>query len=79
MSELVARLRRRAHLPEFKICGDAADALEAAEQDRDAANRRYEQIWNERQCELQESRKAARMIGSWRQRTRNALAVRRPE
>lgn len=49
MSNLVARLRRRAHLPEFQICGEAADALEAAERERDAANRRFQEIWNERQ------------------------------
>jgi hypothetical protein len=63
MSELVVRLRRRAHLPEFKICGEAADALEAAEQERDAANRRYEQIWKAWERELQESPMATRMIG----------------
>lgn len=64
MSELIARLRRRAHLSEFKICGEAADALEASEQERDAANRRYEQIWKERQREVQESRKATRETSS---------------
>ena len=65
MSELVVRLRRRAHLPEFKICGEAADALEAAEQERDAANRRYDQIWQAWERELQESPMATRMIGLW--------------
>jgi hypothetical protein len=64
MRELITRLRRRAHLPEFRICGEAADALEAAEQERDDANHRYEQIWKERQREVQESRKATRETSS---------------
>ena len=62
MSELITRLRRRAHLPEFKICGEAADALEAAERERDAANRRCQEMWKER--EVRESA-ARRLIGSW--------------
>jgi hypothetical protein len=36
MSDLIRRLRQRAHLPEFAICGEAAAALEAAERERDA-------------------------------------------
>ena len=61
MSELIARLRQRAHLPEFRICGEAADAFEAAERERDAANRRYEQIWKEREGQ---GRTARRCFGS---------------
>ncbi len=44
MSDLITRLRQRAHLPEFTICGEAASALEAAERERDEANRRYDQL-----------------------------------
>jgi hypothetical protein len=40
MSDLIIRLRRRAHMSEFQIRGEAADALEAAEQERGIANRR---------------------------------------
>ena len=64
MSDLVIRLRRRAHLPEFRICGEAADALEAAEQERDTADRRCEQMWEELQRALQDGRQATRVIGS---------------
>ena len=39
MSDLIRRLRARAHLPEFAICGEAAAALEAAERERDEAIR----------------------------------------
>ena len=39
MSDLIRRLRARAHLPEFAICGEAAAALEAAERERDVAIR----------------------------------------
>ena len=44
MSSLLARLRQRAHLAEFRICGEAAEALEAAQRERDEANRRYHEI-----------------------------------
>ncbi len=47
MSDLITRLRQRAHLREFQICGEAAAALEAAERERDEANRRYEQLRSE--------------------------------
>ena len=56
MSELIARLRQRAHLPEFTICGEAADALEATERERDAADRRYREVWKERQRALLKER-----------------------
>ena len=39
MSDLIRRLRARAHLPEFAICGEAAAALEAAKRERDEAIR----------------------------------------
>ena len=39
MSDLIRRLRARAHLPKFAICGEAAAALEAAERERDEAIR----------------------------------------
>ena len=44
MSDLIARLRERANLSEFRICGEAAAALEAAERERDEATRRYNDI-----------------------------------
>ncbi len=44
MSDLIARLRQRAHLPEFRICGEAAEALEAAQRERDEVSRRYHDI-----------------------------------
>ncbi len=44
MSDLIARLLQRAHLAEFRICGEAAEALEAALQERDEANHRYHEI-----------------------------------
>ncbi len=37
MSDLIRRLRARAHLPEFAICAEAAAALEEAERERDEA------------------------------------------
>ena len=43
MSDLIRRLRARAHLPEFAICGEAAAALEAAERERDEAVRQAKQ------------------------------------
>ena len=64
MSDLITRPRRRAHLPEFQICGEAADALEAAEQERDIANRRYEQVWTEWERDLEGEGKVTRVIGS---------------
>ena len=64
MSDLITRLRRRAQLPEFRICGEAADALEAAEQERDVANRRYEQVWKEWERDLEGDRKVTRVISS---------------
>ena len=64
MSDLITRLRRRAHLPEFRICGEAADALEAAEQERDIANRRYEQVWKEWERDLEGEGKVTRVISS---------------
>ena len=65
MSDLITRLRRRAHLPEFKICGEAADALEAAEQERDIANRRYEQLlWKEWERDLEDKGKVTKVISS---------------
>ena len=44
MSDLLTRLRQRAHLTEFRICGEAAEALEAAQRERDEANHRYHEI-----------------------------------
>ncbi len=44
MSDLLARLRQRAHLAEFRICGEAVEALEAALRERDEANHRYREI-----------------------------------
>ena len=64
MRDLITRLRRRAHLPEFRICGEAADALEAAEQERDIANRYYEQVWKEWERDLEEDRKVTTVISS---------------
>jgi hypothetical protein len=64
MSDLITRLRRRAHLSEFRICGEAADALEAAEQERDTANRRFEQLREERQWDLREGLSATLEINS---------------
>ena len=46
MNDLIARLRQRALLPEFRICGEAAAALDAAHAERDEANRRYHEICN---------------------------------
>ncbi len=43
MSDLIRRIRARAHLPEFAICGEAAAALEAAERERDEAIRQAKQ------------------------------------
>jgi hypothetical protein len=48
MSDLIRRLRQRAHLPEFSICGEAAAALEAAERERDGAIRRAKQASREK-------------------------------
>jgi len=48
MSDLIRRLRQRAHLPEFAICGEAAAALEAAERQRDAAIRQAKQASREK-------------------------------
>jgi hypothetical protein len=48
MSDLIRRLRQRAHLPEFLICAEAAAALEAAERERDEANRRYKALKRKR-------------------------------
>ena len=64
MSDLITRLRRRAHLPEFRICGEAADALKAAEQERDIANRRYEQLREEWKRDLEGDREVTRVISS---------------
>ena len=44
MSDLLTRLRQRAHLTEFRICGEAAEALEAAMRERDEADRRYHEV-----------------------------------
>ena len=44
MSDLLTRLRQRAHLTEYRICGEAAEALEAALRERDEADRRYHDI-----------------------------------
>ncbi len=44
MSDLIARLLQRAHLAEFRICGEAAEALEAALRERDEADRRYHEV-----------------------------------
>ena len=49
MTDLITRLLERAHLREFAICQEAAVALKAAEQERDDAIRRYNdllQTWN---------------------------------
>ncbi len=43
MSDLIRRIRARAHLPEFAICGEATAALEAAERERDEAVRQAKQ------------------------------------
>ena len=48
MSDLIRRLRARAHLPEFAICGEAAAALEAAERERDEAIRQAKQASREK-------------------------------
>ena len=37
MSDLLTRLRQRARLTEYRICGEAAEALEAALRERDEA------------------------------------------
>ena len=44
MSDLIVRLLQRAHLAEFRICGEAAEALEAALRERDEADRRYHDV-----------------------------------
>jgi hypothetical protein len=42
----------------FKICREAADALDAAERERDTAVLRYDQLRTERQLGIQESRES---------------------
>jgi len=55
MSDLIRRLRQRAHLPEFSICGEAAAALEAAERERDEALRKAQKVTQgERKARLPE-------------------------
>ncbi len=44
MSDLLTRLRQRAHLTEYRICGEAAEALEAALREWDEADRRYHEV-----------------------------------
>ncbi len=61
MSDLIARLRERAHLTEFRICAEAAAALEQAERERDEATRRYEEICREW---LKEQPRPARLVRS---------------
>ena len=63
MSDLIARLRQRAHLPEFRICGEAAEALEAAQRERDDANHRYHEVcaaWLKAQQTTRELRRVRR-------------------
>ena len=63
MSDLLTRLRQRAHLTEYRICGEAAEALEAALQERDEADRRYHDIcaaWLEAQQTTSERRLASK-------------------
>ncbi len=73
MSDLLTRLRQRAHLTEYRICGEAAEALEAALQERDEADRRYHDIcaaWLEAQQTTSERR-----LASKKPRTKPVLRV----
>ncbi len=76
MSDLIARLRQRAHLREFRICGEAAEALEAAQRERDDANRRYHEICatglREQQTKHTAHSKRERATGSSRSHLRSA-------
>ncbi len=76
MSDLITRLRQRAHLSEFRICGEAAEALEAAQQERDEANRRYHEIcaaWlREQQTKHTTHSRRTRATGSSRSHIRSA-------
>ena len=63
MSDLLTRLRQRAHLTEYRICGEAAEALEAALRERDEADRRYHDIcaaWLEAQQTTRERQPASK-------------------
>ena len=83
MNDLLTRLRRRAHLSEYRICGEAAEALEAALRERDEANRRYHDIctaWlREQQSEQTTHSKSAQATGARRSRIRSALRGALPE
>ena len=71
MSDLLTRLRQRAHLTEYRICGEAAEALEAALRERDEADRRYHDIcaaWLEAQQTTRE-----RLPASKKPRTKPVL------
>ncbi len=76
MSDLLTRLRQRAHLTEYRICGEAAEALEAALRERDEADRRYHEIaaaWlREQQSGQSAHSKRARRMGARRSLLRSA-------
>jgi hypothetical protein len=76
MSDLLTRLRQRARLTEYQICGEAAEALEAALRERDEANRRYHDIcaaWlREQQSEQTTHIKSAQATGARRSHIRSA-------
>ena len=83
MTDLLTRLRQRAHLTEYRICGEAAEALEAALQERDEANRRYHEIaaaWlGEQQSQQAAHSKRAQATGSRRSLIRLAPSSAAPE
>ena len=76
MSDLLTRLRQRAHLTEYRIFGEAAEALEAALRERDEANRRYHDIcaaWlREQQSEPTTHSTSAQAAGARRSHIRSA-------
>ena len=83
MNDLLTRLRQRAHLSEYRICGEAAEALEAVLRERDEANRRYHDIctaWlREQQSEQTTHGKSAQATGARRSHVRSALPGALPE
>jgi hypothetical protein len=83
MSDLLTRLRQRARLTEYRICGEAAEALEAVLRERDEANRRYHDIctaWlREQQSEQTTHGKSAQATGARRSHVRSALPGALPE
>ena len=76
MSDLITRLRQRAHLSEFRICGEAAEALEAARRELEEANHRYHEVcaaWlTEQQTRQTTHSKRERARGSSRSHLRSA-------